>query len=69
LARRHGFELVSDHDITPGTLPTYALVEDLFAGSGAREAANATRIIAWLSRLGLLRYRVMGFRSLAGSGT
>jgi len=68
LARRHGFEPVSDHDITPGTLPTYALVEDLFSAIGAREAANATRTIAWLSRLGLLRYRVMGFRSVAGPG-
>jgi SAM-dependent methyltransferase len=68
LARRHGFELVSDQDITRGTLPTYPLVEDLFAGIGARDAVGATRTIAWLSRLGLLRYRVMGFRSLAGSG-
>ena len=66
LARRHGFEPVSDHDITPGTLPTYSFVEDLFSATGAREAAKATRTIAWLSRLGLLRYRVMGFRSLAG---
>jgi SAM-dependent methyltransferase len=69
LARRHGFELVSDQDITRGTLPTYPLVEDLFAGIGAGDAVGATRTIAWLSRLGLLRYRVMGFRSLAGSGT
>ena len=56
---------MSDYDITPGTLPTYPLVEDLFAGIGAKAAANATRSLAWLSRSGLLRYRVMGFRSVA----
>jgi SAM-dependent methyltransferase len=66
LAGRHGFEPLSDQDITRGTLPTYPLVEDLFAGIGAAEAAGATRTIAWLSRSGLLRYRVMGFRLLAG---
>lgn len=67
LARRHGFEPVSDHDITRGTLPTYPVVEDLFAGIGAREAVAATSAIAWLSRSGLLRYRVMGFRLQAGA--
>ena len=66
LARRHGFESVSDHDITPGTLPTYPFVQDLFAAIGANGAANTTRSLAWLSRSGLLRYRVMGFRSVDG---
>jgi len=65
LARCHGFEPVSDQDITRATLPTYPLVEDLFRDIGAAEAAATTRSIAWLSRLGLLRYRVMGFRSVA----
>jgi hypothetical protein len=65
LAWCHGFEPVSDQDITRATLPTYPLVEDLFRDIGAAEAAATTRSIACLSRLGLLRYRVMGFRSVA----
>ena len=43
LARRHGFELVSDQDNTCGTLPTYPLVADLFAGIGAADAVGANR--------------------------
>ena len=43
LARRHGFKLVSDPDNTCGTLPTYPLVADHFAGIGAADAVGANR--------------------------
>jgi len=61
LARRHGFRSVLDQDITRGTLPTYPLVAGLFRGVGQGQAARATALLGWLSRLGLLRYRVMAF--------
>ena len=68
LARRHGLELQRDQDITRQTLPTYPVVEGLFASIDDWDAVRATRTIAWLSRLGLLRYRLMVFRVSAGNG-
>jgi SAM-dependent methyltransferase len=64
LAQRHGLKLVVDQDITRGTLPTYALVADLFRSVGELEAARATDLVAWMGRLGLLQYRVMAFERL-----
>lgn len=62
LAKRLGFDLVEDFDITRGTLPTYSFVAGLYGAIGATHAVQATRTIGWLSRLGLLRYRVMAFQ-------
>lgn len=61
LARRHGFAVVGNDDITRATLPTYRVVAGLFERAGDPEAVAATRTIGWLSRLGLLRYRVLAF--------
>jgi SAM-dependent methyltransferase len=68
LARRHGFRPLLDQDITPGTLPTYPVVADLFRSVGEVGAARATDVLAWLGRLGLLRYRVMAFERLPEGG-
>jgi len=61
LARRHGFTLLRNDDITRATLPTYRVVAELFGQAGEADAVAATRTIGWLSRLGLLRYRVLAF--------
>lgn len=64
LGERHGLRLVLDHDITAGTLPTYPVVARLFRQMGEAEAARATDLLAWMGRLGLLRYRVMAFERI-----
>lgn len=61
LARRHGLALRSERDINRATLPTYPVVEGLFADAGWPEAVAATRLIGRLSRWGLLRYRILSF--------
>lgn len=61
LARRHGLALRSERDINRSTLPTYPVVEGLFADAGWPEAVAATRLIGRLSRWGLLRYRILSF--------
>ena len=61
LGQRHGLRLVINDDITAGTLPTYPVVAGLFRSVGEAEAGRATDLLAWMGRLGLLRYRVMAF--------
>jgi SAM-dependent methyltransferase len=61
LGERHGLRRVVDDDITVGTLPTYPVVAGLFRSVGEKEAGRATDLLAWMGRLGLLRYRVMAF--------
>lgn len=61
LARRHGLRQRLDLDINRSTLPTYPVVERLFEAAGWPEAVEATRTIGWLSRRGLLRYRILAF--------
>lgn len=61
LGRRHGMALRLNRDITRATLPTYPVVEGLFAAAGWPEAVAATALIGRLSRWGLLRYRILSF--------
>jgi SAM-dependent methyltransferase len=64
LARATGFRLVHDDDITKNTLPTYPVVLRLLGAEGQHDAVKITRLIAWASRAGLLRYRVMAFEAI-----
>lgn len=57
--RRHGLELCSDLDITPHTLPTYAVVRDLFAAMGDLQGGRDTARVEQLCRAGLLQYRIL----------
>lgn len=61
LGERQGLRLACDADITRSTLPTYPVVAGLFAAAGWPEAEAATRRISLVSRLGLLRYRILSF--------
>lgn len=60
-ARQHGLDLCCDLDITPNTLPTYAVVRDLFEAMGAPQGARDTARIEQLCRAGLLQYRILTF--------
>ena len=55
----------ADDDVTRQTLPTYPLLLKLLASApDAPESAplrRSTRFLAWLSRLGFVRYRVVAF--------
>jgi ubiquinone/menaquinone biosynthesis C-methylase UbiE len=57
LARRAGLRVTEDQDITRHTLPTY----DVLLGwlGGAAGGLGPTRWLKWLSRTGVLRYRVL----------
>ena len=48
-------------DITVHTLPTYAVVRELFGAMGADHAVRDTARIEQLSRWGLMRYRILTF--------
>jgi SAM-dependent methyltransferase len=56
MAKKAGLRLVLDRNITSETLPTYPVII-----RESPEMAAATRILEWLSRLRLLRYRVLAF--------
>lgn len=64
MARAAGLAVVADRDVTAHTLPTYPNLRRLLK-AGGREAAELllwpTRVLEWLSRLGLLRYRIVAF--------
>jgi SAM-dependent methyltransferase len=65
LAAEAGLKVDYDSDITKNTLPTYPILMDLIARGGMGGAPGKmkfpTRILWWLSWLGLVRYRVVGF--------
>lgn len=69
MAEKAGLELVVDRDITRNTLPTYDVLLDLLRrgamGGLSGPMGTSTRVLAWLSRLGVVRYRVVGFRKPA----
>ena len=67
-ARLHGLELRSDADITAHTLPTYAVVRELFDAMGAASAVRDTARIEQLSRWGWLRYRILSFSKPIAAG-
>ena len=57
-----GLELSNDVDITVHTLPTYAVVRELFRAMGADCAVRDTARIEQLSRWGWMGYRILTFR-------
>ncbi len=66
LGERTDLRCFLDRDITRQTLPTYPYVKKLWQRTGGLEASRAmvraTTILQWLSRLGVVRYRVLAFR-------
>lgn len=66
MAREAGLEVVLDRDITRQTLPTYRVILDLLRrdamGGPNGKMLWPTRLLEWVSRSGLVRYRVLGFR-------
>ena len=74
LGERTGLSCFMDRDITRQTLPTYPYVKKLWRRTGGLEAnralVRATMILQWLSRLGVVRYRVLAFsRTHSGAPT
>lgn len=65
MAQKAGLVLVEDRDVTRETLPTYAVLLDLLAagamGGRAGPMWTSTRVLSWLSRLGVVRYRIAAF--------
>jgi hypothetical protein len=61
-SKRLGLELSNDMDITVHTLPTYAVVRELFRAMGADCAVRDTARIEQLSRWGWMGYRILTFR-------
>ncbi|VXD14561.1 Methylase involved in ubiquinone/menaquinone biosynthesis [Planktothrix serta PCC 8927] len=60
------FNLNLKEDITRNTLPTYPIVRRFFEQAGKQDSANVTGLIEIASRLGLLRYCVLGFEVISG---
>ena len=67
-SKRLGLELSNDMDITVHTLPTYAVVRELFRAMGADRAVRDTAQIEQLSRWGWMRYRILTFSKPNASG-
>lgn len=63
LARSLGFHPTLEEDITVNTLPTYPVVRRVFRSTGNPQSDRATASIEWVSRLGLIRYRIFGYRT------
>lgn len=71
MARTAGLRIVVERDITTKTLPTYPVFLDLLRARRANgEAAGGklwpTRLLQWVSKLGLVRYRIIGFEKHEG---
>lgn len=68
LAAEAGLTIVSDRDVTRQTLPTYPLLMRMIGegamGGAAGIMAWPTRILWALSRLGLVRYRIVSLQAL-----
>ncbi|MGZ8975719.1 class I SAM-dependent methyltransferase, partial [Methylomagnum sp.] len=70
LAAATGFQVSHEQDITAHTLPTYDFIRTL-AGEFTLPSFSAvveTLFAEWASRLGVLRYVVLGFEKESGSG-
>ena len=66
MAAAAGLEVVLDRDITSNTLPTYPILLDLIGsrslGGPQGRMLWPTRLLMWISRLGIVRYRIVAFR-------
>ena len=59
MARAANLRLIIDRDITANTLPTYPVLQDLFSSPSLM--VWPTRLLKWVSYLGLIRYRILCF--------
>lgn len=62
LARRCGFRISAARDVTRNTIPTYSVM-DTYLREVSPEARRQARTIARAARRGLLRYKILTFRS------
>jgi ubiquinone/menaquinone biosynthesis C-methylase UbiE len=69
LGKRAGLKLDTSRNIRKNTLPTYPFLLKFFREQGSADAQETmivgTRWIKWLTKLGLLQYRVYTFRKPA----
>lgn len=67
MAAAAGLKVEIDRDVTRNTLPTYPILLDLIKRGtmGGRKGGMLwpTRLLKWISCLGLIRYRILGFIS------
>ena len=61
LASETNFAVICHDDITRNTLPSYPVVCQAFDHIGKASASRATSVVGLISRLGLLRYQILGF--------
>jgi SAM-dependent methyltransferase len=66
LGRAAGFDLVSDDDVTPRTLPTYAALRRLYRDGGSPAGIATIDAVESLARGGGWQYHVLAFRRRAG---
>jgi ubiquinone/menaquinone biosynthesis C-methylase UbiE len=72
MAQTAGLRVVVERDVTANTLPTYPVILNLLR---ARRAAGHTkdcmsspaRLLQWVSKLGFVRYRIVGFEKSESS--
>lgn len=66
MARTAGLRMIVERDITANTLPTFPVILDLqrasrLAGEPSGAMVRSTRLLQWVSELGLVRYQILGF--------
>lgn len=66
MGKRSGFKLEANRNIRKNTLPTYPFLIKFFREQGSEDAQKVlivgTRWMKWLSKMGLIQYRVYTFR-------
>jgi ubiquinone/menaquinone biosynthesis C-methylase UbiE len=63
MAKGAGLRVVLDRDVNENVQPTYAVLLDAIAAGAPRGDSMLwpTRLLAWVSKLGAVRYRIVGF--------
>jgi hypothetical protein len=69
MGKRAGLELAAKRNIRRNTLPTYPFLLKFFREQGSADAQKTmivgTRWMKWLSKLGLIQYRVYTYHKPA----
>jgi ubiquinone/menaquinone biosynthesis C-methylase UbiE len=65
MGKRAGLQLEVNRNIRKNTLPTYPFLLKFFREHGSKVLITGTRWMKWLSRLGLVQYRVYTFHKPA----
>lgn len=65
LGKRSGLQLTVNRNIRKNTLPTYPFLIKFFRENGSEVLITGTRWMQWLSKLGLVQYRVYTFHKPA----